>query len=285
MIPGSSVTQSAVSLMAVASTLLTHQPLGRRAALIGFAAVPSTSPHAASAGLPPLAVPTPDATATALPLAATSIEAEEDEKFSVPAGLANLRLELKLATDTLDEGESTPSFFQGVLRRPAFVKFLGFDADATDARTGQPATGTSVLVGDAVVNRLLPVLETFPASTRRNAAAAFGMLLGDLRQLDELLRTQPPSIESVETQVRVLLKRALAQTEELGSQYYAKGCMVCPEPATAGYTTEQFDNPNLRKLIEVENALAAGRLRRPDSRDEEYARELGFREGELIGGY
>lgn len=196
-----------------------------------------------------------------------------EEKFSVPAGLARLRLELVGAESALDSGELTgPEQLQMALRTPVFATFLGFLPDASDKKAK-----------DSMVEKQVTLLASFPAQSQRQGAQSLRNLLSNLQALNECSR----GTKLDEQEVCMLFQSARTNAEEVNKQYYAEGCMVCPDPVKAGSGSEmdEFDNPNLRKLLEVEKELNKNRLRRPDVRDEALARKLGFREGELIGGY
>lgn len=222
-------------------------------------------------------LPSPMAAVLSAPAAAEE-EEEEEVKYTVPGGLAQLRLELKLAENAAEGGLSSGCLAE-LLRKPVFLLFIGFDADKVAA--GAPANRQFAASAADAIDRVLPILSAFPASSRRRGAEAFGRLLNELRALNEL--TQVRTLD--EPQARALLTSAVASTEELASAYYSNGCMVCPEPVKAASGSPDFENPNNRKLLEYEEYLSKQRLRRPDERDEKLARKLGFREGELIGGY
>ena len=133
--------------------------------------------------------------------------------------------------------------------------------------------------------RQVQLLREFPASSRREAAEVLGRLNRKLSALDKSLASgaQSAATPSV-TLSAATLTAAISEAQDLARQVaklYNGVCVVCPDQIRASKQDEGFDNPNLRKLKDFEPRL----LRRPDERDESYARKLGFREGELIGGY
>ena len=129
--------------------------------------------------------------------------------------------------------------------------------------------------------QLLLVL-SFPSKSRKIAAVALGQFISDLRAVDaaatQALQARQPKGEMV-----ALLDDARSRLKEVTVAYYADGCLVCPDQVSAGRQSELDDR--MLKLKQKEEALKANRLRRPDERDEQVAQALGFREGELIGGY
>ena len=225
--------------------------------------------------------------ATCAVTSAAPAVAEAEDPYTVPAGLAKIRIELVSLEAAAEAGEVAVDQMLRMLRSPVFVDFLGFIPAASAAEP--PARSKAVMSKTAardVVERQIALLGSFPAQSRRTAAACLGGLLADLREIEVFATSSQPELDGPPSQdLKALLTSARDRIEDLNQQYYSKGCMVCPEPVKAASGSEEFENPNNRKLLEVEAALNEKRLRRPDYRDEAYARRLGFREGELIGGY
>ena len=48
---------------------------------------------------------------------------------------------------------------------------------------------------------------------------------------------------------------------------------------------EEYESYRAKKALELDEQMKTKMMRRPDERNEDYARKLGFRDGELIGGY
>ena len=209
-----------------------------------------------------------DATMTEPPVA--------DELYaSTPAGLAKVDAELNEAY-ALAEDADVPQL-RLLLRRSVFISFLGYAPDS--------ATNT--------IERQLQLLATFPAKSRREAAATLKKLTDKLSDLDKSLAADGrldgvsaaatkklPATASATTLTATVLE-AKGLSKQFTELFLVDGCLVCPDQISASRQDDGFDNPNLRKLKEFEPRL----LRRPDERNEEVARQLGFREGELIGGY
>ena len=193
---------------------------------------------------------------------------DEEETFTTPAGLARLATTLEMAANLVDI--NAPDKLKSLLRSPIFQRFVGYEASEETSKQKQAADV-----------QLLLVL-SFPSKSRKIAAVALGQFISDLRAVDaaatQALQARQPKGEMV-----ALLDDARSRLKEVTVAYYADGCLVCPDQVSAGRQSELDDR--MLKLKQKEEALKANRLRRPDERDEQVARALGFREGELIGGY
>ena len=210
--------------------------------------------------------------------------------LTTPAGLAKVDAELNAMFESGDEANFAQ--LRSAIRAPVFYSFLGF----------APA--------DNDVDRQVDLIMTFPVKARREAAKTLKVLNAKLTAFDESLARMVARDEALaaasapagrrrgavapasaaapvaepSAAVTVPLTAAIADIRDTSQQltklYMSEGCMVCPDPIQSSSQNE-FENPNYRKLKEFEPRL----LRRPDERNEVVARQLGFREGELIGGY
>ena len=188
----------------------------------------------------------------------------EEAVLSTSAGLAKIDAELNEAYELAED--ASVAQLRRLLRSPVFTSFLGFAPGTPD------------------MERQVELLLTFPSKSRIEAAETLRDLNIKLRALDESLAGSAGDSSSSEAASSSALTAAVSEAKALSQQftklYLVDGCLVCPDQIK-GYAQSDFENPNLRKLKEFEPRL----LRRPDERDEALARRLGFREGELIGGY
>ena len=190
--------------------------------------------------------------------------------LSTPAGLAKVDSELNAAFELAADMKVTE--LRRSLGSPVFVSFLGVAPEGPS------------------VERQLQLLATFPAKARREAARTLGQLIIKLGTLNASLAAaeaaEPSSTTGASALTAETLNTAITDIRDLSQRFtalcLADGCKVCPDQIRSSNEDDLFvKNPNLRKLKEFEPRL----LRRPDERNEEVARALGFREGELIGGY
>jgi hypothetical protein len=186
----------------------------------------------------------------------------EVDTWVTPAGLAKIDLELNTAYELAEDVNIIQ--LRRLLRTPVFASFLGFTPES-------PFT-----------DRQVQLIQDFPIKTRREAAEMLGTLITKItdfdRQLAEEASAATASLSATTLTATVSDVRGVSQ--QFAKLYLADGCLVCPDQIKASSQSD-FDNPNLRKLKEFEPRL----LRRPDERNEAVARQLGFPEGELIGGY
>ena len=203
------------------------------------------------------------------PVVVSAAPVAEEAVLSTSAGLAKIDAKLNEAYELAEDVKSAQ--LRRLLRSPVFASFLGFTPGNTD------------------MERQVALLLTFPSKSRVEAAETLRDLNVKLRDLYESLASSAaadsPSPEPVrEPASASALTAAVAEAKALSQQftklYLVDGCLACPDQIK-GSAQSEFSNPNLRKLKEFEPRL----LRRPDERDEVLARRLGFREGELIGGY
>lgn len=186
------------------------------------------------------------------------------------AGLAKVDAELNVAYSVAEEGDIDQ--LRLLLRAPIFTSFLGFDLDLNDSS------------GSSGSDRQVELVMAFPARVRREAAETLGLLNNKFVDFDTSLAAELSTRASGATPCMsaTTLTASVAEvkmmSQKFTSLFLVDGCLVCPDNREVP-SKEEMELTRLRNLPE------ARLLRRPDERDEEYARKLGFREGELIGGY
>ena len=218
-----------------------------------------------------------------------------DEMLSTPAGLAQLDVQLNLAYSLADD--MNVAQLRKLLRGPIFAAFLGF-------KPNEPNT-----------ERQIELLLTFPGKSRSEAAQTLATLNSKLESLDAVLMraaaleavapvpgvkaasarevapasadANAPSSVINEVTLTTAVSEARGVSQQLSKLYTPDGCMVCPDnPAkTDREIREEYEAYRIARIRESDESVQTRMLRRPDERDEAVARRLGFRDGELIGGY